>query len=158
MLPLHRTFLLALVAATLAALSCRAAEPRSASVKQDRTADEAAIRALIAANEAASNRRDYQGVAATYLVDGEIWGVGHPRISGRDAIARSEEAYWSTAPATRHITMTVESIRFLTPDVALAEITLVSPGELREIGTAVMVRRDTGWLTAAVRILGAEER
>jgi hypothetical protein len=55
----------------------------------DRERDEAAIRALLATNQAATNRRDANGVAETYVPDSDIWIAGRPRISGADAIRRN---------------------------------------------------------------------
>ncbi len=50
----------------------------------DRTADEAAIRSLLAANFAAGSAHDVEGVAATFLPDGDAWIAGLPRVSGPD--------------------------------------------------------------------------
>jgi uncharacterized protein (TIGR02246 family) len=142
----------------VAGLSCRASErgPNSSDAPLNRVADDAAIRAVFAMNEAASNRRDFDGVAGTFTPDADIWFASLPRISGRDAIRRNEEEYWSKAPSTRRISMTVDAIRYVATDVAIADTTLVSPGESRELGTAIMVHRDGVWRIAAVRVLFVE--
>jgi uncharacterized protein (TIGR02246 family) len=121
--------------------------------------DDAAIRALIAFAEAAINRRDFAALAALYTTDGDTIIASRPRTSGRDAIRRSAEAAWATAPSARRLSMTVDAIRFLDSDVAIADTTArFSAGEPREDrGTWVVVRRDGRWLVGAFRVQPAEQ-
>ncbi len=145
---------------SVTALSCSTVEQaRSAVAEPDRRADEAAIRAQIAANEAAANRLDATAVAATFAPDADLIIGGRPRISGRDAIRRAVETDYSTAPPLE-VRIAVDSIRFLSADVAIAECPGVhrySTGDLRDRATFVMVRRDGGWFISAVRVLPVEQ-
>ena len=120
-----------------------------------READEAAIRALLATNEAATNRRDAEGVVETYLPDGDIWIVGRPRISGLEEIRRNEEEFYST-PGFQSWEGRIDTIRFLSPDVAIAEgsgMTTLDSGEIDEQFTWVVSRQNSDWRIAAVRIM-----
>ena len=145
---------------SVVAMSCSTVEQTpNAEGEPDRSADEAAIRAKIAENEAVTNRLDATAVAATFAEDADII-IGDPpritpRISGRDAIHRAIETGYSTAP---HLEMgiTIDSIRFLTADVAIVECLGVhrySTGDVRDRATFVMVRSDEGWRISAVRVL-----
>jgi uncharacterized protein (TIGR02246 family) len=120
-----------------------------------RDADEAAIRALLATNAAATNRRDAAGVAKTYLPDGDLWIVGRARISGVDAIRRNEEEFYGT-PGFQSWEGRLDTIRFLDPDVAIAEgtgVTTLDSGEIKEQFTWVVSRPNGVWRIAAVRIM-----
>ena len=137
-----------------------ATEPSASTTDQDRSADEAAIRTLLAANEASTNQRDAAGVAATFAPDGDIWTVGGPRVSGRAEIRRSEEEFYR-APGFREWRVTIDTIRFLSPDVAVVEtttITTLATSETRGQATWVVARRDGAWKIAAVRVMSVEEQ
>lgn len=126
----------------------------------DRTADEAAIHALLAENEAATNRRDAAGVAATFVPDGDIWIVGDLRISGLDEIRRNEEAFYST-PGFQEWHSTIETIRFISPNMALVEstsVTTLDAGKIRSEETLVLTRRNGDWRFAAVRVMSLKEQ
>ena len=142
-------------------LSCnRAEELPGATAAQNRSADETAIRAQIAANEAAGNKRDFEGVAATYAADGDLMRLAGPRVIGRAAIRQMIKEALATTPATSQNTFTIETIRFVAQDVAIVETTLhFSEGPLREErGTLVMLRQDGTWPIAAARVLPAQQR
>jgi uncharacterized protein (TIGR02246 family) len=150
---LRRTLLTSLAVTALCASVM--AQRRSASPAQDRGADEAAIRAQILANETASNKRDAAGVAATYSVDADLIVGAASRVSGREAIRRAVESGWSTMPGK--VSLTVDSIRFLSADTALAEVR-GQLGDIKNRATFIMVRRDANWLAGAVRVLPAEQK
>ncbi len=117
--------------------------------------DADAIRALIAAIEAATNRRDAAGVAATFTSDGDLWVAGGPRFSGPAEIRRNEEEFYRT-PGFQKWRITAESIRFLTSDVALvdsASKTTLDSGETQAKATIVVVRKNGDWRIAAVRVM-----
>ena len=137
-----------------------ATEHRESTTDQDRSADEAAIRALLAANEASTNQRDAAGVAATFAPDGDIWIVGGPWVSGPAEIRRSEEEFYRTSEF-REWRVTINTIRFLSPDVAVVEtttITTLATSETRGQATLVVARRDGAWKIAAVRVMRVEEQ
>ncbi len=125
----------------------------------DRRADEEAIRSLLAANWAASNAHDAEGVAATYLPDGDAWIAGLPRISGPDEIRRAEEAFVGM-PGFQSYDGTIESIRFISPDSAIVEVsatTTLDTDSFDEEVTIVVVRRDENWRIAAYRVMTFDE-
>ncbi len=147
--------MLLVIAILLSAVSCRESEPNPVA-PQDRTADEAAIRALFQRNAQAANRRDVEGVVATYWPDGDAWVAGQPRRS-----LSQTELDWQAIPGFRGWEGRVESIRFLSPDAALVEITgttLLDDGEIAEQTSIVMSRRDEEWKMSAWRVMVIEER
>jgi uncharacterized protein (TIGR02246 family) len=143
-----------IIAMTLGLAACTGAD------LQDKEADEKTIRALLATNAAATNRRDAEGVVETYLPDGDLWIVGHPRLSGVEEIRRNEEEFYSK-PGFQSWEGRIDTIRFLSSDVAIAEgsgMTTLDSGEIEEQFTWVVSRRDSGWRIAAVRIMVFREQ
>lgn len=125
----------------------------------DRDADEAAIHAMLARNQAATNRGDPDEVIRTYLPDGDIWIVGRERLSGWDELRRNEEEF-NRMPGFRW-EVTIDSIRFLDRDVAIIEssgLTTHASGKIEEKHTMVVSRQDDDWRIAAVRIMEFDER
>ena len=125
----------------------------------DRTVDEAAIRSLLAANWAASSAHDAEGVAATFLPDGDAWIAGLPRGSGADEIRRLEEDFGGM-PGFQSYDGTIDSIRFISTDSAIVEVTgttTLDSGSFDEETTIVVARRDDNWRTAAWRVMTFDE-
>jgi uncharacterized protein (TIGR02246 family) len=150
----HRPLLTAIIGAT-AVYSSVMAQSSARTAARNAGADEAAIRGQIAVNETASNKHDAAGVAATYSVDADLIVGAASRVSGREAIQRAVESGWSTMPGK--VSLTVESIRFLSADTALAEVG-GQLGDIKNRATFIMVRRDGNWLAGAVRVLPAEQK
>jgi uncharacterized protein (TIGR02246 family) len=126
----------------------------------DRTADEAAIRSILAANWAAGSARDAEGVAATYLPDGDVWIAGLSRISGNDQIRRAEEEFGSL-PGFQRYDGRIESIRFISPDSAIVEVsatTTLESGKFDEDVTIVVARGEVNWRIAAWRVMTFDKR
>ncbi|SRR6266487_142454 len=121
------------------------------------SADEAGVRANVAAFEAAWNKRDVAGVLATYAPDADFVFFDGPLIAGRDALRTSLETSMSTASPTMRITLTVTNVRFPGRDVAIADtIARFNEGDVRENrGTSVLVRQDGRWLVVALRVFPA---
>ena len=146
---------------SVVATSCtRGEQAPDTRAQQNSSVEDAAIRAQLAANFAAGNKRDAIGVVATYAPDGDLMIGAGPRIAGQNAIRDWLHAAWSTAPPDRQGTLTVDSLRFLSSDVAIVESTARwTAGEpLQDRATWIMVRRDGTWLIAAVRILPAQQQ
>jgi len=124
---------------------------------QDDAGDDA-VRARIKALEAAWNSRDAAGVASAYAPDGDLILGDGPRYSGRDAIRRSSTAMWSGVPPERRISISVDAIRHLGPDTAIAECTarFSAGAPTQDRATWVMVRREGAWWVAALRVMPAE--
>lgn len=84
-----------------------------------------------------------------------------PRIVGREAIATSWNQYFSRIDSGRLLTVSIESMRFLSPDIALINVATTTAGthsETNEIlesrearGTWVVTRVDDEWKIAALR-------
>jgi uncharacterized protein (TIGR02246 family) len=126
---------------------------------QTRSADEQGVREVIRATGAALNTRDWDAAAAVFAEDGDVVLPRGPRISGRSAIRTLWQERWSGVPAERKITLTVRSLRFLAPDVAIADCTAeFTAGEpARDRATYVIVRDAGTWRVAALRVMDAEE-
>jgi len=151
--------LLAALAVTALSCSSSGTGPNAAGAK-DRSADEAAIRRLVAENMAASNKHDAPGVAATYAQDADLMAFGGGLIFGRSSIRQHEETFFSKEPSVR-VSTNVLSVRFLTSDVAVAECSTVhrfTNRQTLERATLVIVRRDGHWSIAAVRVLPQQEQ
>jgi uncharacterized protein (TIGR02246 family) len=164
-LQFQRVFqVLLLLMLPFAELSCRAPEQVSnTSAAQDTASKEAAIRAELAAVEAAWNKRDAAALAALYAPDGDAMMLADPRTLGQDAIRRAAEAgsiFPTDRTSTNRISLTVDRIRSLSPDVAIADGTArFSAGEPTQTRpTYIMVRRDGAWRIAALRVLPAEQQ
>jgi uncharacterized protein (TIGR02246 family) len=128
-------------------------EVRNAASAPSRTADEAAIRATYAANVAALIKGDAAGIAATYTSDGDLWVVGFPRISGRQAL---REANWPAVPSDEKIAFTIDNIRFPNSDTAIVEGSsrhVAGAVQATSRGTFVFVRQGATWLIAAGRVM-----
>lgn len=129
----------------------------------NRAGDEGGVRELFARMEAAGNARDQARVAAAYTPDGDIWiaasGPDKPekRVVGPDNIRQHLETGHGT-PAEK-LRLTVDNIRFLTPDVALADGTSTSTheaGGFRATASLIVVRQGDSWKLAAVRVMKLE--
>jgi uncharacterized protein (TIGR02246 family) len=117
--------------------------------------DEAAIRANADAFEKAYNAKDAKAIAALFAPDGQIEDKDGDVSVGRKAIEKVFADMFSEAPK-KHIDVTVESIRFIGPDLAIEEGStkeIFEPGEPPENDryTALHVKRDGKWLMALAR-------
>jgi len=113
-------------------------------------ADEAAIRQRLATYTAARNHGDAHAEALCYTEDGDFRGSGPPsrgRAEIEKALAVSVSGY--------AFSLTVESVRFLDSNVAIADTHVVAgPPEhkIDMLGSYVMVKRTGTWLIGAARI------
>jgi len=149
-----------LIALSMVVAACSGAGDTSDMVARDRSEDEAAIRELLVANEAATNRHDSTGVAATYTSEGDVWIVGYPRLSGLDEIRRNEEEFYST-PGFQEWRTTIDAIRFISRDAAIVEttdLTILDTGELAAQTTWIVSRNNGKWRFVAVRVMSFDEQ
>jgi uncharacterized protein (TIGR02246 family) len=121
----------------------------------DRSADEAAIRANIAAFVKAYNAGDAKAVAALFIEDGQIVDKDGDASEGRAAIEKSFKDLFTANPQKR-LEVSVESIRFLGPDLAVeigSTKETPAPGEPPEYDryTVLHVKRDGKWQMALAR-------
>jgi uncharacterized protein (TIGR02246 family) len=130
---------------------------------EDRTVDEEAIRAVLAAYEEAWNRHDMAAWGRLFADDvdyvnraGGLWQGNRANVAGHEAVhamlrAQGQKMTWSAQ---------VEKISFLAPDIALIHATWKWPGftlpsgqeakDYRGTMTLVMVKRGGAWLIRAL--------
>jgi uncharacterized protein (TIGR02246 family) len=82
------------------------------------SADEVAIRASAEDYTAAFNKGDAKAVAAAWTPDGEFTDEHGRKFQGRDEIEREFAAIFADQPGAK-IEIAVDSIKFLTPEVAI---------------------------------------
>ncbi len=108
-------FLFLAAAALVLAAPVRAAGPKA------RGADEKAIRQVYASYEAAWNAGDAKRVAAVWADDAEHVEADGRVITGRTAIGADFAQRLATVWKGSQLKQTVESIRFIKPDVAVVD-------------------------------------
>jgi uncharacterized protein (TIGR02246 family) len=117
-------------------------------------AGEASVRALVQKYMDARDQRDSAALAALFTTDADqLVSTGEWR-KGRDAVVKGTLASSQSTGGKR--TIIVESVRFLSADVALAdgryELTGLANGETRKMWTTILMeRRPDGWRIAAIR-------
>ena len=150
-----------MAAALIAALTATTASAKAASAEQSRADDEKAIRLDVDAFTKASNAHDAKALAALFAPDGELVNEEGHAVQGREAIQRTFAAMFQTHPKL-HIGVSVQSIRFVDPSVAIEDgaTTIVNAsGEGTEHNryTVVRVKQDGKWQMASARDLPDEE-
>ena len=138
--------------ALLAALAGGAATPAYA--QGDRTADEAAIRAVIQAFLDTREKNDAAGLAALLTPDVDQRQTSGNMRSGRDAVVSGSLTTQQSTGGRR--TITVDSLRFVGQDVAIADGRYDSLGRAdgtdQRMLTSMVLRREAGtWKIAAIR-------
>jgi uncharacterized protein (TIGR02246 family) len=116
--------------------------------------DEAAIREVVSKYVDARERIDPKAVEELFTSDADQLVSSGEWRRGRDAVVRGTMASSSRTGGKRAIT--VESIRFVTRDVAIAdgryELTGLAGGATRSMWTTlVMKRTENGWRISAIR-------
>lgn len=119
------------------------------------SADEKAIRRAVQSYVAAFNAGDAKALAAHWSQDGVYTNrTTGQQFSGREAIEAEFEILFSHGQSAR-LDVSLESIRFVTPDVAVEEGTayVVESGQLPSPSryTAIYVKRDGEWRLDSVR-------
>ena len=119
-----------------------------------RSADEAAVRETVASYMTARARRDARAIEALFTADADQQTTSGEWRRGRAAIVPGTLQSSERNPGARSIRL--ESVRFLTPDVAIAD----GPYEIGDAGGAatrrmwtsiVLTRGSDGWRIAAIR-------
>jgi uncharacterized protein (TIGR02246 family) len=116
--------------------------------------DEAAIKAVVARYIEAREKRDAAAIEALFTEDADQLVSSGEWRRGREAVVRGTLA--SSESTGGHRTITVENVRFVTPDAAIAdgryEITGMAGGQDRRMwSTFVIARGADGWRIAAIR-------
>jgi uncharacterized protein (TIGR02246 family) len=116
--------------------------------------DEAAIREIVSKYVDARERIDPKAVEELFTSDADQLVSSGEWRKGRDAVVRGTMASSNSTGGKR--TITVESVRFVTPDVAIAdgryELTGLAGGAKRNMWTTLVLKRtDKGWRISAIR-------
>ena len=131
-------------------LSLLAAPTASAQPAASRPADEAAVRAVIARYVQAREARDSRAIEALFTADADQYTTGGDWRRGRAELIDGMAASSKQNPGQRGIT--VAAVRFLTPEVAIADGSYDTAGSgARRWTTIVVARGPDGWRIAAIR-------
>jgi len=120
----------------------------------DRAADEAAVRAVIQAFLDTREKNDAAGLAALLTADVDQQQTSGNTRRGRDAVVSGSLTTQQSTGGTR--TITVDSLRFVSPDVAIADGRYDSIGrsdgsDQRMLTSMVLRREGRAWKIAAIR-------
>jgi uncharacterized protein (TIGR02246 family) len=148
----------------IAALLCLAAvvgaiaqQPKAALPPGGQPADEQQIQRTAVAFVEQYNAHKADALAAMFAADARMVFRDGSEVNGRDEIKQSFDEAFAASPRGA-ISLVVDSIRFLTPDVAVEEgetsmfpdgDTLTSKGRY----TAVHLKKDGRWLMQSVRVV-----
>ncbi len=116
--------------------------------------DEATIRAVVAQYVAARERIDTKAVEPLFTSDADQLVSSGEWRKGREAVVKGTMASSQSNSGKR--TITVESVRFITPDVAIAdgryELTGLAGGAARSMWTTLVLKRSgKEWRITAIR-------
>ena len=120
----------------------------------NRSADEAAVREVVRKYVGARELRDAKAIEALFTADADQQTTSGEWRKGRAQIVPGTLESSRRNAGTRAIT--VESVRFLTPDVALADgpydIGAADGAGVRRMRTTIVLTRELGsWRIAAIR-------
>jgi uncharacterized protein (TIGR02246 family) len=153
----YTTLVLLLVVLGAGALAQQAKAPTDAKASER---DEEALRESVEVFVKLYNDHKSDEVAALFAADSRMVFRDGSEVNGRDEIKASFDEAFRTSPKSA-ISVVVDSIRFLTPDVAVEEgVTSLFPdGEtLTSLGryTVLHLRRNGRWLMQSVRVVEEE--
>jgi uncharacterized protein (TIGR02246 family) len=133
-------------------LSLALALPAPARAQQTVSAEEAAVRDVVHRYEAARDARDAKAIEALFTADADQHTTSAEWRRGRAQVVSGSLGSSKQNPGDR--TITVQSVRFITPDVAIADgpYDINTGGTVRHMWTSIIVKRDGGaWKIAAIR-------
>jgi uncharacterized protein (TIGR02246 family) len=114
------------------------------------TEDEAAIRKIVARMQDGWNKGDGQSFAAPFAKTADYVIVNGMRIKGREEIAAGHQRIFDTNYKNSHNTATVQSIKFIRPDVAVAHVEWhleISEGDEGRAMSSLILTKDNGQWT-----------
>jgi uncharacterized protein (TIGR02246 family) len=133
-------------------LSLALALPAPDGAQQAPAADEAAVRDVVHRYEAARDATDAQAIEALFTADADQHTTAAEWRRGRAQVVTGSLGSSKQNPGDR--TITVTSVRFITPDVAIADgpYDIATGGTVRHMWTTIIVKREAGaWKIAAIR-------
>ena len=122
------------------------------------------LQSLLKAYEAAWNTHEASSVAAFFSREADMVMGNLPTANGRNAIQASWAAYFSKIDDRRKAEFELESIRMVTPEVAIINVGSTTSGAAHSgeelptrlaRGTWVLVREGGQWMITALRALPA---
>lgn len=121
---------------------------------QNANSEESEIRQIVHQYLDAREHRDAKALAECFTSDADQLVSSGEWRKGRDAVVRGTLA--SSESTRGHRSITIETIRFVAPAVALAdgpyELTGLAGGQDRKMWTTfLLTRASTGWRIAAIR-------
>jgi uncharacterized protein (TIGR02246 family) len=135
------------------AIALMAASQGSTATRPDTEQDQAAIRAVVAEYLHARERRDADGIRALFIEDADQLTSSGDWRKGRDEIVRGTLASSQQSGGQR--TITIQTIRFPRPDMAIAdgryELAGTDEGTRKMWTSFVFVRTGGRWRIAAIR-------
>jgi uncharacterized protein (TIGR02246 family) len=114
--------------------------------------DEAAIRSVVQRYVNARELRDPRAIEAIFAADADQQTTSGDWRRGRADVIRGSLESSTRNPGTR--TITIETVRFITSDVAIADgpYEIAADGTVRRMWTTIVLAREGGaWRIAAIR-------
>jgi uncharacterized protein (TIGR02246 family) len=144
------------VAISILALSLASAQAGQRPARASRAADEEAIRKLVLRMEEGWNKGSGRIFAEGFAEDADYVVVNGMRVKGRAAIDAGHQGIFDTIYKDSRITSTIQSIRFLRGDVAVAHVEWRVarrendlPRESNAMSSMVITRGGGRWAVAA---------
>jgi uncharacterized protein (TIGR02246 family) len=141
--------------------------PGMAAQKKASATDQEAIKKVVADYTEAWNKHDARALSMYYAEDGDLVSATGSMSKGRAEIEKAVARDFSTRSKGGKRTTTVQSVRFIKPGVALADVTFEtvgSPGaEGKEVSptkgysSLVMTKKDGRWWITAQREMQLEQ-
>lgn len=113
----------------------------------ERRHDEAAVQSLVDLFTEGWNTRDGAACARPFAADADFTAITGLKVHGRELIARGHDEILSTVFRGTRLSATVESIRFIRDDVAVADVTFRL---LHEDGRPFVLGKYPGYSTAGL--------
>ena len=121
---------------------------------ENQATDEQMIRRTLLAFSDARNAFDAQAIADLFTLDGELTSPTGNTYKGRPAIQKFfATVFQSPEMKTSRSTRTVRRLRFLRPDVAVAEVIgelSTRVGTIRVLEVCLMAKQNKRWLIASI--------
>lgn len=149
MLPRFRLFTIVVTCVLLSGFAASAQTPASSG------GEEASIRQVVQQVQDGWNAHDGKAFAAPFTADADYVVVNGMRAKGRAEIEKGHAAIFSTIYKDSHNVGTVQSVRFLRPDVAVVHVEwnleFRMGGETKKghaMNTIIMTKEDGKWSIA----------